>query len=813
MIRSSSLTARVMVYWIVFFVGLSISPLIDGRASCQVIVFGDDIEYPPFSFVDDNGQPTGFNIELARAMGQVMGWDIEFQLQPWAETKESLEKGEIHVISGMFHSPNRAEEYAFSTRHSTASGDVFTRMGTRVRDIADLEGKRVAVQEGDIVYEYLKEQNLNIQFVPVPTSSDALRMVSSGEIDYAAVLRIPGYYAIEKYDLMNVRHNGLPIAAHDYSMAVRKDDSSLLVALNEGLQILKATGKYDEIYGQWLGVYEQPKFLVGLRQYLGLIAFLAGTTLVILGWAISLKQVVRIRTDDLALANETLMASQEDLQITNEELEATIQQLSAATAQLTVKYDQLRSVEEQLSEEKDLLRTTLLSVGDGVVVTDRFGTITMINAAAENLTGWTERDVIGRSFHEVFPGGNQGDSVLHQVMYGERVMEFEQLEIETRDGNTLIIASTIAPIQDPMGQVRGAVVVFRDVSEMVRHREQVEYLSYRDHLTGLYNRRFFEEELERLDVEENWPLAMIVADVNGLKLTNDAFGHSVGDQLLCKVAGVLKQTVGQNNIAARLGGDEFAVVMTNAGREKAERVVHEIKTRIEQQEVHSISISIAVGFEIKTSQKQSLQEVFNKAESRMYRNKLFYGPSYRGETVNLIINALYQKNEREEEHSNRVAQLCMAMGEALKMSEEEIRELETIGLLHDIGKITIDDSILNKEDVLTDDEWSDIKRHPELGFRILSAVKDMSRISEFVLSHHERYDGTGYPQGLKGDDIPLQSRIVAVVDAYDAMTNERPYREPLSSQSAAEELRKNAGTQFDPYLVEVFLTRVLPHIS
>ena len=504
-----------------------------------------------------------------------------------------------------------------------------------------------------------------------------------------------------------------------------------------------------------VGVYEQPKIITELRRYLSLIAFLVGAVLVILGWAISLNRMVRLRTNDLALANESLVFSQEDLQCANEELEATVQQLSAATTELTSQYEQLRFVEQQLAEERDLLRTTLLSVGDGVVVTDRFGAIVMMNPAAEKLTGWTRHAAIGRAFHEVFPKNSYGDGIVHQVMYSERMREFEQVELCTRDGKRLIISSTIAPVQDPTGQVRGAVVVFRDVSEIVRHQEQIEFLSYRDHLTGLYNRRFFEKELARLDREENLPLALVVADVNGLKLTNDAFGHTVGDELLCKVAGILKKTVKTSDFVARLGGDEFVVVMPNTGNEEAEQAVQRMKTLIEEEEVHSINISIAFGVEVKVSSEQSLQEMFNKAESRMYKNKLFHGPSHRGETVDLIINALYQKNEREEEHSYRVAQLCVAMGQALQMSEEDICELETIGLLHDIGKITVDDGILDKADSLTDDEWYEIKRHPEIGFRILGAVKDMSKIAEYVLSHHERFDGSGYPQGLRGEKIPL----------------------------------------------------------
>jgi len=149
------------------------------------------------------------------------------------------------------------------------------------------------------------------------------------------------------------------------------------------------------------------------------------------------------------------------------------------------------------------------------------------------------------------------------------------------------------------------------------------------------------------------------------------------------------------------------------------------------------------------------------------------------------------------------------MGEALGMTEYENEELKSVGLLHDIGKITIDENVLNKPGKLTDDEWNEIKRHPEIGYRILNTVNDMSDMASYVLYHHERWDGKGYPKGLKGDEIPFVSRIINIVDSYDAMTSERSYQKALSKEVAIEELKKNAGTQFDAELVSVFIEKVL----
>jgi len=160
-------------------------------------------------------------------------------------------------------------------------------------------------------------------------------------------------------------------------------------------------------------------------------------------------------------------------------------------------------------------------------------------------------------------------------------------------------------------------------------------------------------------------------------------------------------------------------------------------------------------------------------------------------------------------HSRRVSQLCEQMGEALGLNEDKVKELKAVGLLHDIGKIAIDEAILNKNGTLNEEEWVEVRKHPEIGYRILSTVNNMSEMAEFVLSHHERWDGKGYPQGLSGEQIPLESRIIGIADAYDAMVSERSYKKSLTKEEAIKELTENAGTQFNAECVRVFIEKVL----
>jgi putative nucleotidyltransferase with HDIG domain len=193
----------------------------------------------------------------------------------------------------------------------------------------------------------------------------------------------------------------------------------------------------------------------------------------------------------------------------------------------------------------------------------------------------------------------------------------------------------------------------------------------------------------------------------------------------------------------------------------------------------------------------------------MYKHKVVENDSLRGNIVKSIFNAIREKNPRIEGHLKRVSALCQRIGAAMDLSETEINELRVCGLLHDIGKIAIDESILKKTEPLTEQEWVEIKRHSDIGYRILSSSPEMSDIAQCILSHHERYDGKGYPKGLKQEEIPFLSRIISVADSYDAMTNERPYKKALTEKMAVQELIRCKGTQFDPKIVDVFISKVL----
>jgi len=364
-------------------------------------------------------------------------------------------------------------------------------------------------------------------------------------------------------------------------------------------------------------------------------------------------------------------------------------------------------------------------------------------------------------------------------------------------------------IKNSKGQITGVLLSGEDITERKEAEEKVLYLSYHDQLTGLYNRRFYEEELRRLDTERNYPITLVMLDINGLKLTNDAFGHQVGDLLLEKAAKVLKMECRADEIVARIGGDEFVLLLPKTDEKEANQIIERINVAINKEKIDQAILSVSIGFAVKQDASDDMTKVFKKAEDDMYRHKLSESSSMRSKTIDLIMNSLYIKSHREMLHSKRVSELCEAIAIKMNFKNDDINRLRIAGLMHDIGKIGIPDHLLNKMGKLDGNKRNEMERHSEVGYRILSSVNEFSEIADYVLEHHERWDGKGYPGGIKGKDISLQARIIAIADSYDAMTSDRTYWKRLRKKEARDEIRRCSGRQFDPEIVKIFIEKVL----
>ncbi|MFA5576273.1 MAG: HD domain-containing phosphohydrolase [Tissierellaceae bacterium] len=487
------------------------------------------------------------------------------------------------------------------------------------------------------------------------------------------------------------------------------------------------------------------------------------------------------------------------------------------TGEIVAVYDDVTNkklAEEELYAEKEKLKVTLFSIGDGVITTDKNGKIEMINKVTEELTGWSLQEAKGKPLSTVFDIFNEETGQVCSnpaelvLKYGKTIGLANHTVLRSRDGIYKVIADSAAPIIGQKGDIQGVVLVFRDVTEAKQKEDKIKYLSFRDSLTGLYNRTFFEEELRRLDVEDQLPLTFIMGDLDGLKLINDIFGHQVGDEALVETAKVFRKYCRDTDIISRWGGDEFVILLPRTSEDVGQKISDRVKKACSETMVADTKLSISIGYASKTHRSQKWQDVLKEAEDNMYKTKLLGAHSYRNKVLTSMKNALFEKSNETEEHGERLGYFCSVIGNVLNLSSIELDELELFSMLHDIGKIGIEDGILEKPGPLTDEEWKIMKTHPEIGYRMAQGVPELINIAEYILSHHERWDGSGYPRNLKGREIPLAARILAVADAYDAMTNDRPYRAALSPEEARKELRRNSGSQFDPDIVDIFLTHL-----
>jgi len=377
------------------------------------------------------------------------------------------------------------------------------------------------------------------------------------------------------------------------------------------------------------------------------------------------------------------------------------------------------------------------------------------------------------------------------------------------DGTQMFIEGDYICMYDALGRFIGHFGNQEDVTLRIQKQKEIEYLSNHDFLTDLYNRRYYFEQYKNFDDARFYPLGVMMIDVNGLKIINDAFGHAVGDKALKTIGSVLKETFEPKDVVSRIGGDEFAILIPKVSVEELQNYKDRLKETVKKRKIENVELSLAVGYEAKTNPDKDIDELLKLAENRMYRHKSTEGSSVRNRAITAILQTLTDKYQTERRHSIEVSRLCKLIGTEMKLREDELKGLDQAGMFHDIGKISVPDSILNKPGKLTDEEYDIIKTHTEVGYQILRAADEYSDLAIHALHHHERWDGKGYPSGIKGNDIPLFSRIICVVDAYEAMTADRPYRKRLSEEFAISEIIKCSGSQFDPNIAQIFIEKVL----
>ncbi len=444
---------------------------------------------------------------------------------------------------------------------------------------------------------------------------------------------------------------------------------------------------------------------------------------------------------------------------------------------------------------------------------DKQWTMEYVSEGCKDLTGYNvdsllENDKI--TYNEIIVEKYR-ESVrdLWKLAVANKSIVRTEYEIMTAAGETKWVYEQGQPVFDEYGKLIMLEGIIVDITQQKEREERINYLTYFDAMTGVYNRRYYNNTIKEMNSEESLPLSVIVGDINGLKLINDAFGHEYGDELIIKTADLLKESIRNTDVLARTGGDEFVIMLPNTTFEIVKKIVKRIMQEGEViNELNNdspVQISISLGYTTRETMDEDLGESIKLAEDHMYRNKLFDHKSTHSTIIKSIRSSLLRRGEESEENMTNMEKIAKEMANRIGFNEDMTGKLQILVSIHDIGKIAIDTELLNKEEPLTKDEWDLIRKHPEMGYRIAMASIELSAIADYILSHHERWDGSGYPDGLKYDEIPTLSRIVSIMDAYDAMITERPYKKKLSIKEALEEIRKNAGTQFDPELAEIFI--------
>jgi len=440
---------------------------------------------------------------------------------------------------------------------------------------------------------------------------------------------------------------------------------------------------------------------------------------------------------------------------------------------------------------------------DGVFILNPENRVVSFNTSAEKMFNITNDNIKRENILRLIP-----NMEISEMLNRDGLISNKDIKINN-NGRTAYYNISTSNIKDFHNTLIGKYIVFRDNTDKIKSKEEVEYLGYYDSLTGLYNRAYFEREIKNLDTAMHLPITIVVGGVNGLRIINEAYGHKQGDLVLCTLAKIFKNSVRKGSVVCRWGEDKFVFIFPKTFQKDVERIIERIRESIASYKKGEAPLSTALGSATKEYSAENIGEIIIEAESNMFKRKLIERGSVSSSIISSLERALFEKSHETEEHAKRMSDFAQMLGKNIGLTENILNDLSLLASLHDIGKVAITEEILLKKIKLTEEEWETIKRHPVVGSNIVRSTKQIAHVADGVLHHHEWWNGSGYPQGLKEEEIPIESRIISIVDAYDVMRNGRPYKGKMSKREAITELKRCSGTQFDPKLVEIFIDTVL----
>ncbi|MDD2497169.1 MAG: diguanylate cyclase [Desulfitobacteriaceae bacterium] len=450
----------------------------------------------------------------------------------------------------------------------------------------------------------------------------------------------------------------------------------------------------------------------------------------------------------------------------------------------------------------------------GMAFFDKNGLLTDANQAS--------LEILGLTSIEALKGCNLLANSFLPESIKEKIRDGESLEYSTEFDCSLVGESKQLPfnktrychidylvtaIKTKEKKCAGYLVQIQDITARTLAERHLQYLSLHDSLTGCYNRGYFEQEMKRVEGGRLPSPGIILFDIDELKLINDTMGHLTGDNIIVTASHILKNCFRVGDVVARIGGDEFGVIIPNGDQATFEGVCQRINKMVaEHNEANPhLPLAISMGYAIMDISEKSMDQLFKEADDNLYRQKLSRRTSVHNAFFRGLTRSLEARDFFAQGHNTRLKYLVRELAKTVSLPLPQINNICLLAQFHDIGKVAVLENILMKPSYLNCTEMQEVHRHCEIGHRIALASPELFPIAELILKHHEWWNGGGYPLGLKEEEIPLECRIFSIAEAYDVMTNDRPYRKALCHDDAVKELLDGAGVQFDPELVTKFI--------
>ncbi len=472
-----------------------------------------------------------------------------------------------------------------------------------------------------------------------------------------------------------------------------------------------------------------------------------------------------------------------------------------------------KEAEEALSFSESRYRRLFETAQDGILILDAdTGYIVDVNPYLIDMLEYPREQFVGKKLWEIGPIKDVETSKNAFVeLQTKKYIRYENMPLQTKSGK-IIDVEFVSNVYGVDGlkviqcNIRNITARRNIEKALFESKERFKKLSFHDSLTGLYNRTYFAETMTRLDKDlaRSTPVSIMSIDIDGLKLINDTFGHQSGDALLKAAAELILRPFRRIDIVARLGGDEFCVILPHTDNLAALEKRNEIADMVKAYSNENPAIHLHMSIGVATSQddeNENIYGLYQRADEEMYKIKNIRTVHPKDEIVDILLTALAERDFINQGHAERLSKMAETMADKMHLNDDTRKNLVLLAKVHDLGKVSIPDKILFKPDILTDEERAKMKEHAQKGYNLANRSKALSPIAGLILHHHEYWDGQGYPEGLQGEQIPLEDRLFSIMDAYDALTNIRPYRKGVSKQEALTELKSRSGTQFEPKLL------------